>query len=371
VVRRASKLAKPSSTPISIPLASQGTTSLDVPDAGGTAGITYQRYKPYGQQRGGDTITTTDHGFLGQVEDTTGLTYLNARYLDPALGRFISVDPLVDVTRDAYGYGNNNPITYSDPTGLCAITYGLMSGDDGKECTANTALVNQGASVLNNLLNGSQSDGLILASNWGELGSTPGAGYWDAAGTNICFGGLACTQANIRYIEDGGKTTNAVFVASSFCINNFERCADGRVYLDALGDFQQTALVALGLGVMSKAGASRAGVPQAEIDAVDGRISRQAQARHIGGTPEWTARGQGGYFAEAADAQAVLDAVKSGTAQVLGRTANGQLLVRFDGVTGFNNNPAAGFVDQPTNVFIVKGTSKVSVVPTSPGATAR
>jgi hypothetical protein len=56
---------------------------------------------------------------------------------------------------------------------------------------------------------------------------------------------------------------------------------------------------------------------------------------------------------------------------VLGRTANGQLLVRFDGVTGFNNNPAAGFVDQPTNVFIVKGTSKVSVVPTSPGATAR
>jgi hypothetical protein len=60
----------------------QGTTSLDVPDASGTAGITYQRYKPYGQQRGGDTITTTDHGYLGQTEDTTGLTYLNNRYLD-------------------------------------------------------------------------------------------------------------------------------------------------------------------------------------------------------------------------------------------------------------------------------------------------
>jgi RHS repeat-associated protein len=96
----------------------QGTTSLDVPDAGGTAGITYQRYKPYGQQRGGDTITTTDHGYLGQIEDTTGLTYLNNRYLDPTLGRFVSVDPLINITRDAYGYARNNPISYSDPSGL-------------------------------------------------------------------------------------------------------------------------------------------------------------------------------------------------------------------------------------------------------------
>ena len=117
--------------------------------------------------------------------------------------------------------------------------------------------------------------------------------------------------------------------------------------------------------------ATKPGVPQAEIDAIGGKISPQAQARHIEGTPQWTARGEGGYFKSPADAQAVLDAVKSGQAQVIGRTANGQLIVRYDGVTGFNNNAAAGFVDQPTNVFIVKGTLKVSVVPTSPGATAK
>jgi RHS repeat-associated protein len=46
------------------------------------------------------------------------VVFLNNRYLDPVLGRFVSVDPLVSLTRDAYGYGNNNPITYSDPTGL-------------------------------------------------------------------------------------------------------------------------------------------------------------------------------------------------------------------------------------------------------------
>jgi hypothetical protein len=42
--------------------------------------------------------------------------------LDPTLGRFISVDPLVNKTHDAYGYGRNNPMTFTDPSGLDADT---------------------------------------------------------------------------------------------------------------------------------------------------------------------------------------------------------------------------------------------------------
>jgi hypothetical protein len=49
---------------------------------------------------------------------STALDYLNNRYHDPTLGRFISVDPLVAKTRDAYGYGHNNPTSYADPSGL-------------------------------------------------------------------------------------------------------------------------------------------------------------------------------------------------------------------------------------------------------------
>jgi hypothetical protein len=104
---------------------------------------------------------------------------------------------------------------------------------------------------------------------------------------------------------------------------------------------------------------------------VSPQISTQAQARHIFGTPEWTARGEGGYFTSQAEAQTVVNAVKDGSATVLGRTSSGQLLVEYDLVTGFNNNVKNGFVGQPTHIFIVKGTVKVSVVPTSPTATPK
>jgi hypothetical protein len=64
------------------------------------------------------------------------LDYLNNRYHDPQLGSFVSVDPLVAVTRDAYGYGNSNPVTFSDPLGLCAST-----PSEGAACFGATGVV--------------------------------------------------------------------------------------------------------------------------------------------------------------------------------------------------------------------------------------
>lgn len=79
-----------------------------------------------------------ERGLLGQVEDTdTGLTYLNARYYDPELLRFLSPDPLMDPgdprTLDAYRYAENNPVAFTDATGLFAACSGL-SGSAEKKC---------------------------------------------------------------------------------------------------------------------------------------------------------------------------------------------------------------------------------------------
>lgn len=88
----------------------------------------------------------------------------------------------------------------------------------------------------------------------------------------------------------------------------------------------------------------------------------QKQLRHIKGRPEY--RG-GGYFNTVFDAQAVLDAFHSGAATIIG-TKDGFPVVRYDGVTGTNVNKGAGFPKQPTNIFVIKGTTSPSVVPINP-----
>ncbi|MGZ4560930.1 MAG: RHS repeat-associated core domain-containing protein, partial [Mycobacteriaceae bacterium] len=82
-----------------------------------------RRFDPFGNPRGTGTGAWPDaRGFLNQPADTsTGLTHLGARDYDPVIGRFISVDPELDLSDptqwNAYGYANSNPTTLSDPSG--------------------------------------------------------------------------------------------------------------------------------------------------------------------------------------------------------------------------------------------------------------
>jgi RHS repeat-associated protein len=65
------------------------------------------------------------HVFAGhQRNEATGLHYMQARWQDPSTGAFVSVDPLVPNVEDpqsvnAYTYASNNPIAFTDPTGMC------------------------------------------------------------------------------------------------------------------------------------------------------------------------------------------------------------------------------------------------------------
>lgn len=59
--------------------------------------------------------------------------FLRARYYDPKTGRFISRDPVKGPlaqpqTLNPYSYAINNPIIYSDPSGLWYVDIGLSSG---------------------------------------------------------------------------------------------------------------------------------------------------------------------------------------------------------------------------------------------------
>jgi hypothetical protein len=102
--------------------------------------------------------------------------------------------------------------------------------------------------------------------------------------------------------------------------------------------------------------------------AVTGVLSMQKQTRHTEGGKGYDG---GGYFKDqhgltaAEQAELVLHAYKSGAAEVMG-FHKGEAIVKWNEVTGYNNNQRMGFHSQPTNLFWIKGTNSVSVVPYNP-----
>ncbi|MCX5450664.1 polymorphic toxin-type HINT domain-containing protein [Streptomyces nigrescens] len=114
-------------------LADDGTYTITLADRLGTGQLainaadqtlTQRRQLPFGGPRGTKPANWPGtKGYVGGTDDTadTGLTHLGAREYDPETGRFLSVDPVLDPADpqqiNGYTYGNNNPLTFSDPTG--------------------------------------------------------------------------------------------------------------------------------------------------------------------------------------------------------------------------------------------------------------
>jgi RHS repeat-associated protein len=98
-------------------------------------------YSPFGEQRGHTGTTVTGYKFTDQEWDMeSGLYYYDARYYDPAIGRFISADTIVpnpgnpqDLNR--YTYCSNNPIRMIDPNGHDDGDCGDSDGDGEGDCS--------------------------------------------------------------------------------------------------------------------------------------------------------------------------------------------------------------------------------------------
>ena len=97
---------------------------------GGGSPIERTGYAAYGEGivPAGGTFNTRK-GYIGERFDAeTGLLFLNARYMDPKWGRFISPDdwdPTMEgVGTNRYAYAQNDPINKSDPNGH------IIEGDD-------------------------------------------------------------------------------------------------------------------------------------------------------------------------------------------------------------------------------------------------
>jgi RHS repeat-associated protein len=78
-------------------------------------------YDAFGPVRA-HTGAATEWTCTGEQNDASGLEYLRARYYDPAIGRFITQDPvhgfaLSPLSLSRYSYVLNNPANLTDPYG--------------------------------------------------------------------------------------------------------------------------------------------------------------------------------------------------------------------------------------------------------------
>jgi RHS repeat-associated protein len=101
-----------------------GSVTEIVNPTGGTV-ATY-RYNPFGTTRATTLVsagyTNNPLKYTGQQQDPTGNYNLRARHYNPATGRFTQTDPMPygagSAFESAYAYALNNPLMYTDPSGL-------------------------------------------------------------------------------------------------------------------------------------------------------------------------------------------------------------------------------------------------------------
>jgi RHS repeat-associated protein len=181
-------------------------------------------YYPFGAVESGSVNTVKQ--FTGQILDSTGLYYYNARYYDPTIGRFISADTVLQnydnpQTLNRYSYCQNNPLTYNDPTGHFAIFAAMAIG------AAIGAAVNVGIYAVQ------------------HRGSYTGEGFAKAALTGAVSGALAVIPIPGLQILASSLITGAVSGITSWAV--------GTAMDDVTGNYNQSesslpAMIASGLG---------------------------------------------------------------------------------------------------------------------------
>ena len=364
-------------------------------------------------------------GFTGHMEKLDAqLINMGGRMYDPEIARFAQPDPFVQApssmaSHNRYSYVWNSPLSFTDPSGYLAI-YGYSDTGGGGGGGGVGAVGGLITGLIQWLAQGGAewiADAVAAGAQGG--GSTRGAPGDAATPTQapppgtaripLQGGGYSLQQvdssaqatpvADNNDLEPGELPWNAgdyqtererdaarEYRDKEASLFSVIRKAPGLSVLgapesianidaaiaNASSDMERLELVAEALG--PGGGGGRGGgrgsrhqspPPNSPIPNVKTVIS-QKQNRHIHNTREWQQRGQGGYFKTADDAQRVLDAIHDGRATILHTRGDGNVIVRYNGVTGYHNNHSHGVVDQPTNTFMLKGTQSPSLVPVKP-----
>ena len=115
-----------------------------------------EEYSPYGEkllnQDAALDKSQNDNviGYTGHVfDEETGLTYMQARYYDAEIGRFMGVDPVGfmsdnTISFNRYAYAGDNPYKYTDPNGEFFVLAALATPTGIALTVATVAALAQG-----------------------------------------------------------------------------------------------------------------------------------------------------------------------------------------------------------------------------------
>jgi len=217
-------------------------------DTNGNTVATYQ-YDAFGNLLNSTGTVNNPYRYAGyRYDEATGLYYLNARYYDPATGRFTTADTFQGFagnpqSLNLYAYCYNNPVVYVDPNGHspspcycprdpvqdCLIAvYNALIGDD-----INTLLspdASTGAKIIATLSIGSYVvggeviiKGLMLAGKGVKLAlkSKKGMKLLEGA-AKIGEGGICFTDETLVKTEDGYKQIQDIKVGDKVYSENAE-----------------------------------------------------------------------------------------------------------------------------------------------------
>ncbi|NVJ09087.1 hypothetical protein HUW63_28110 [Myxococcus sp. AM001] len=181
------------------------------------------RFEPYGGRRYPNALgvpqvrgdSRVRQGFTGhEHDDEIGLINMKGRVYDPALGRFLSPDPLMVGPRmsqalNRYSYGLGNPLRYTDPTGFATNELPVIIYDSWYG----------GYSVAGASGNFAVNEQQMLLSMWG------------------LDGGFAVWRENSVIGADGGETINyeAVWLEQPF-VYFFRTLVRAGVSFDTIDD---------------------------------------------------------------------------------------------------------------------------------------
>jgi len=101
-----------------VPLTDALGSTIALVNSNGSIATTYS-YDPFGNTATAGAASANPSQYTGRENDGNGLYFYRARYYSPVLHRFISEDPLgLSAGPNAYAYALDNPISFSDPSGL-------------------------------------------------------------------------------------------------------------------------------------------------------------------------------------------------------------------------------------------------------------